>query len=92
LKPLGSAIHVAGSRLANEFHGGKAGRFLMVFRGNRWRPKRCKCGGAVAFDYNGLPHCSDCGHEPIKNAYRTQIERNDGYKRLRAAKKFRMYG
>jgi hypothetical protein len=91
LKPLGGALHIPGSKLADEFHGGKAGRFLMVYVSGRWKPKKCECGEVVAFDCNGLPHCSECGIEPRKNASRTQIERK-GYGRLRAAKKFRLYG
>jgi hypothetical protein len=91
LKPLGSAIHIAGSRFAKEFHGGKAGRVLMVLRDGQWMPRRCECGGIVAFDRQGRPHCLDCGIEVRKNASGTQIERRK-YAGLKAAKKFRMYG
>lgn len=85
MKPLGDALKLPGSRLANEHHGGMAGRFLMVLRNGKYRVKKCKCGGSFAYNPEGVPHCSECGVGFSENASRTQRERNN---RLRASKRF----
>jgi hypothetical protein len=87
-----------GTKLACEFHGGKAGRFwgfekVVLEDITIYRPRMCPhCKQeAVIFDWRQIPYCPGCGNEPFKahskRKSRPEIER---YRRLKAQKRGRI--
>jgi hypothetical protein len=87
-----------GTRLATEYHGGKAGRFwgfekVVLEDITIFRPRMCPhCKQEdVIFDARDFPYCPSCGTEPKKSQpkrrSRPEIEQ---YRRLKAQKRGRI--
>jgi Zn finger protein HypA/HybF involved in hydrogenase expression len=87
-----------GTKLACEFHGGKAGRFwgfekVVLEDITLFRPRMCPhCKQEeVIFDELDFPYCPSCGTEPFKvrpkRRSRPEIER---YRRLKEQKRSRI--
>jgi len=87
-----------GTRLASEYHGGKANRFwgfekVVLEDITIFRPRMClHCKKeAVIFDELQVPYCPSCGIEPLKTSprrrSRQEIER---YRRLKEQKRGRI--
>lgn len=91
-------IREPGTRLATEYHGGKAGRFwgfekIVLEEITIFRPRKCPyCKQEdVVFDEREVPYCPSCGVEPFisqpKRRSRQDIER---YRRMKAHKRDRI--
>jgi hypothetical protein len=87
-----------GTRLASEYHGGKAGRFWRFEKVELeditlFRPRMCPhCKkDAVIFDDRAVPHCPACGTEPLKsNPRRGSRQEIEEYRRLKEQKRNRI--
>jgi len=95
---LESPLREPGTRLASEYHGGKAGRFwdfekVVLEDITIFRPRMCPhCKqGAVIFDERQIPYCLRCGTEPNKSLPRRRSRPEiEQYRRLKEQKRNRI--
>jgi len=91
-------IREPGTRLASEYHGGKAGRFwgfekVELEEITIFRPRMCPhCKKeAVIFDDRDFPYCPSCGSEPnVSQPRRKSRQDIERYRRLKAQKRGRI--